>query len=180
MERIFNPGDKNELLKGWLLHAHKMRDRHDLAARRFSSYNWWLSISATVLSATVGTSVFASLSDIGFGSVWGKITFGVFAMVAAGLAALQASLKLGERAERHRAAGAQFKIIIRCFERISAGSIPHQDTESLLVDLKKRLDVLEIDAPVVPPGIYNQVQDKYAQGKVRYVTTVRELTDGDA
>ena len=31
---LFEPADTEELLRGWLLHAHKSRDRHDEAARR--------------------------------------------------------------------------------------------------------------------------------------------------
>jgi hypothetical protein len=89
-------------------------------------------------------------------------------------------MKLGERAEKHRAAGSQFKVLIRDFERISAESKSlDSDREALLADLKKRLDSLEVEAPVVPAGIYEQVQSKYSSGNVEYVATVDELTSPD-
>lgn len=60
---IFEPDDPNELLRGWLLHAHKGRDRHDLAARRCDRQRYLLGIPATIASAVVGTSTFAALQQ---------------------------------------------------------------------------------------------------------------------
>jgi len=61
--QIFEPDNPNELLRGWLLHAHKGRDRHDLAARRCDRQRYLLGIPATIFSAIVGTSTFAALQE---------------------------------------------------------------------------------------------------------------------
>jgi len=58
---IFEPDNPNELLRGWLLHAHKGRDRHDLAARRSDHQRYLIGIPATITAAIVGTSTFAAL-----------------------------------------------------------------------------------------------------------------------
>ena len=58
---IFEPENVDQLLQGWLLHVHKGRDRHDLAARRCDRIRWWLGGSAAVLSAIVGTTIFAAV-----------------------------------------------------------------------------------------------------------------------
>ena len=37
-KKLFEPANREELLRGWLLHAHKGRGRHDFAARRNDTY----------------------------------------------------------------------------------------------------------------------------------------------
>src|SRR5438445_4968916 len=93
---IFEPDNLNELLRGWLLHAHKGRDRHDLAARRCDQRRYLLGVPATVISAIVGTSTFAALQrqspDRGI-----QLAIGGLAILAAILVSLQSFLDLGAR-----------------------------------------------------------------------------------
>jgi hypothetical protein len=60
-KRLFHPRTHEELLKGWMLHAHKGRDRHDEAARRLDRYHWTLGALSALFSAIVGTTLFAQL-----------------------------------------------------------------------------------------------------------------------
>src|SRR5438876_9841241 len=100
---IFEPDNLNELLRGWLLHAHKGRDRHDLAARRCDQQRYLIGIPATVTSAIVGTTTFAAFQESPDRAI--QLLVGVLAIIAAILASLQSFLDLGARAERHRIAG---------------------------------------------------------------------------
>ena len=112
--KIFEPNDPNQLLRGWRLHAHKGRDRHDLAARQCDQQRYWLGIPATIISAIVGTATFAALQassgpQASSGSFI-QLIVGVLAILAAILTSLQSFLDLGARAERHRLAGANTKL----------------------------------------------------------------------
>jgi hypothetical protein len=60
-QELFEPGDRRDLLEGWLLHAHKARDRHERAARQSEWRRIALGAPAIMLSAVVGTSVFATI-----------------------------------------------------------------------------------------------------------------------
>src|SRR5688572_28165261 len=62
-KRIYEPLESRELLRGWLLHAHKERDRHNAAARRYARSHISLGVLTVGISAAAGTSVFASLSQ---------------------------------------------------------------------------------------------------------------------
>src|SRR5438874_12714632 len=72
---IFNPQSDDELLRGWLVHAHKCRDRHDPAARRCDTLRYAIGVPTITLSAIVGTSVFSTLGAkpeaAAQGSRWG-------------------------------------------------------------------------------------------------------------
>lgn len=74
-KKIFEPDSVEELLRGWVLHAHKGRDRHDEAARQYEKYRYWPGIPVIALSAVVGTTVFASLGTV-------KIVVGLLSMAS--------------------------------------------------------------------------------------------------
>lgn len=157
---IFEPDNPNELLRGWLLHAHKGRDRHDLAARRCDQQRYSLGIPATIASAIVGTGTFAALQKSPDRAV--QIIIGVLAIVAAILASVQAFLDLGARAERHRIAGVKYKAVIRRLEQLGIGAISGLGLDApVLTELRQSLDALEEEMPVVPPSIYDSVEAKY-------------------
>lgn len=157
---IFEPDNPNELLRGWLLHAHKGRDRHDLAARDCDRQRYLLGIPATIASAIVGTGTFAALQESPDRVVQIGISF--LAIITAILIGLQTFLDLAVRAERHRVAGIKYKAVIRQMEQLGIGTISGSGQEASVVsDLRQSLDTLEEEMPVVPPRIYNAVEVKY-------------------
>jgi hypothetical protein len=157
---VFEPDDPNELLRGWLLHAHKGRDRHDLAARRCDQRRYSLGIPATVISAIVGTTTFAALQESPNRTV--QLVVGVLAILAAMLTSVQAFLDLGARAERHRMAAVRYKAVIRQLEQSGIGTIKNVALDApALSELRQRLDALEEEMPVVPPSIYDRVELRY-------------------
>jgi hypothetical protein len=159
-KKIFEPANREELLRGWLLHAHKGRDRHDLAARRNDTYRYWLGVPNFILSAVVGTSVFASLNTQVDTSL--KIVLGLVSIISAILASLQTFYNFAGLAESHRVAGVKYKAIIRELEQILTQPLKQlPEKADYLNDLRKRLDDLELEAPVVPEGIYRRVEDRY-------------------
>jgi hypothetical protein len=160
-KKLFEPANREELLRGWLLHAHKGRDRHDLAARRNDSYRYWLGVPTIILSAVVGTSVFASLQTQVAPSL--RIALGLVSITSAVLASLQTFYNFSSRAESHRVAGVKYKAIIRELEQDLTQPLEQlPDKADFLNDLRKRLDDLEFAAPVVPEGIYRDVEERYA------------------
>jgi hypothetical protein len=157
---IFEPNEPNELLRGWLLHAHKGRDRHDLAARRCDQRRYLLGIPATSASAIVGTGTFAALQESIHPVI--QLIVGVLAIAAAILVSLQSFLDLGVRAERHRIAGIKYKAIIRHLEQLGIGTISGLGLDApLLTELHQRLDALEEEMPVVSPSVYDRIEAKY-------------------
>ncbi|HYK36949.1 SLATT domain-containing protein [Alloacidobacterium sp.] len=163
-QRFFEPGSQRELLRGWLIHAHKGRDRHDTAARIYEWSKYVFGTAAIILSTIVGTSVFQELAAKSTVSLW----VGLLSVAAAVLSALQTFLDFPARAERHRAAGVKYKAVIRSLEHslatLAAGGAP---TEDQITQIQQRLDELEDSAPVIMPRIYSMVERRYAD--VEYV-----------
>lgn len=158
--RLFEPANREELLLAWLRHAHKCRDRHELAARRTNTYHYWLGVPTIVFATVVGSSVFASL-DAQVDS-WFKIVLGVVSITSAVLASLQTFYNFAGRAETHRVTAIRYKIIIRELEQSLTGAdneLPEKP--DFLDELRQRLDDLESDAPVVPDSIYMRIEELY-------------------
>jgi len=174
-KKIFEPDNIEQLLRGWLLHAHKGRYRHDLAARRCDNNRLWLGSSAVVFSAIVGTSVFAALgkdaSDIST-----KLLVAMTSILSAILTSLTTFLNLSERAEKHRSAGVRYKIVIRELERILSTPVDGlTNADPSVGGIKKQLDELEESAPVVPERLYDRVENDWNTRGLHFVGRAADL-----
>src|SRR5713101_4909759 len=169
-KKVFEPENTKELLRGWLLHAHKGRDRHDEAARHFETFRYLLGVPTSILSTVAGASVLAS---------WGKeppgsIVVGLLGIAAGVLAALQTFLEYASRAERHRHVGVKYKSFIRELEQaLTAGEVHKDPKHPSFGELRNRLDNVEETAPVVASSIYSRVEKKYAE--VSFVASALKL-----
>jgi hypothetical protein len=131
-----------------------------LAARRKDTYRYWLGVPTIVFAAVVGTSVFASLEsqvDTNF-----KIGLGFVSIASAVLASLQTFYDFATHAESHRVAGVKYKTIIRELEQILTRPAKQwPEKADYFNELRKRLDDLELEAPVVPEAIYRRIEERY-------------------
>ena len=166
VQRLFDPKSQLELLRGWLIHAHKGRDRHDLAARVYERAKYSVGIPALIVSTIVGTSVFTALAAQTKSPV--SLWVGFLSVAAGVLSALQTFLDFPARAERHRAAGGKYKSVIRSLEHLLADLAAGTAlTEDQITRTEQRLNELEDSAPVIMPRIYSRVERRYAD--VQYV-----------
>jgi hypothetical protein len=174
---IFEPESTQQLLHGWLLHAHKGRERHDLAARRCDLTRRWLGGAATALAAVVGTSIFAAWEkDLGGSNRFFQFGIVTIAIASAVLTALSSFLNLAERTEKHRAAGVHYKKMIRELERILSQPVDDlRPDHPEVTRLQEQLNELEENAPVVPEKLYQRIEDEWKQKGVKPVPIAEEL-----
>jgi hypothetical protein len=171
-KRLFEPQSADELLRGWLLHCHKARDRHETSAREFDTWRYRLGVPVVALGAVVGTAVFASLGQRP--EPWITIATGIVAVAATVLAALQTFLDYPGRADRHRAAAVRYKGFIRAIEQALTDDLPRTDPAGQwIAEIRQWLDALEDSAPVVADNIWKRVEARYAG--VEFVPTALAL-----
>ena len=161
---IFDPDSYEALLQGWSLHVRKQREKHDLAATRYDWYNRLLSGVVAVLSAVVGTAVFTSLEKQVDG--WIRIVAGLLSFLAAVLSSVTTSFNFAQRAEAHRAAGVRYKCVLRELEQLLVQPADSLNAQPKIFDeIRKRLDELELQAPVAPMRINEMIERKYQPKK---------------
>lgn len=124
---------------------------HYRAALRYSKLHFWLGIPTVILATIVGTSLFATLQEKP--DVKWQIAVGIMSLAAALFSALQSFLNYGEKAERHRAAGARYNAVGRELEQLLAQS----EDWSALTNIRKRIDKLAEDSPHIPESVHENM-----------------------
>jgi hypothetical protein len=168
--RLLEPKDVEELLRGWLLHVHKSRDRHETAARRFEDRRTRFGILAVSFSALGSSSVVVSLvtrsSDEGSANVASTVVAviaAVLTLIGGVFAGLQSFLNYAGRAADHHTASVSYKAIVRELEQTLTGSwtLDPEASRALVDNLRRRLDALEKSSPVVDGRDWNSVERTY-------------------
>jgi len=136
-------------LRDWERRAAAAAEVHFQVAEGLSRSNIYLGIPVVVLSAIVGTGVFATLSeDVNTGI---KIAAGTISVIAAVLASIQTFLRFGERAEQHRVAAERFSAIRREIEKVCALAPEYAgDPKQVLDEVKTQMDEAADKAPPMP------------------------------
>ena len=94
---------ESALLSSWGRRAEAAKHAHYLLATRLRRRNLWIGIPAVVVSAVVGTSLFASLANGTEGlPVELRVVIGSLSVSAAVLSAIQTFLRFAERSGRQR------------------------------------------------------------------------------
>jgi hypothetical protein len=126
MQRLFD----------WECRCAAAEEVHFDVAEELSRRNLFLGIPVVVLSAIVGTSLFASVSGNGV-DVGIRIAAGTVSLIAGVLASIQTFLRFGARAEQHRVAAERWAAVKREIEKVRA--LPAEqvgDANELLDDIK--------------------------------------------
>jgi len=148
-----------EVLNDWYARVRVTQLAHYNSAEHFGKRKYALGVPAVILSALVGTTVFATLQKQP--ELWLQIIVGLASVAAALLTSLQTFLGYSERAEKHRIAGAKYGALGRELEILRV-----LDTVDINIvnDLKKGLDDLAQESPNNPKNIYYKVGAKQLEG----------------
>lgn len=150
--------DLRLLLLAWYRRARLAQLAHADAAHAQAARARWLGIPVVVLSALVGTSVFATLTDSG--PLWLQILTGMVSVTAAVLAALQTFLRADDVAGEHRAASRAFGALRREIGSVGAlGGTPRSELLASVGAIRTRYDETSAAAPDIPRSIYDRRQN---------------------
>ena len=146
------PADTEQLLRKWYTRCSSVAVGHYKSAEYYTKMHVRLSGSAAVLSAVIGTTVFATLQSQP--ALWLQIMLGFFSIFAAVLATLSASMGYQDKAEKHRTAGSKYNSIGREFEQLGLAT---PATQELISKVRSRLDALAEEAPHLPRKIHKEI-----------------------
>lgn len=147
------PSNPPALVLQWLKRCRESQFAHYEVATKYQKQNSWFGAPAIIINSLVSASLFATFLK----SENEKIRFfalglSLFSIV---LTSLQTFLKSSEKAEMHRAAGAEFAELRRKLEILhAAGTV----TQTKLDEIEKELSALAKRAPNVPSSIFDKVK----------------------
>lgn len=156
-----NPAQR-ELLILRIKKSHTMAKAHCQESVRSERKNNQLGIPVVILTAMVGTSVFATLQNQPHISV--QIIIGLISLLATVLASLQTFLRYAEKSTEHREAALKFERLQNELEQLLA--YPIEDDRSLdekLTNLREEYHELAATFPNVPEHIWNAAVESVEQ-----------------
>ena len=154
--RYIPPATTDELVLAWLRRARESQLAHYAMASVLAKRSHWLGVPVIVITAVIGTSVFASIATQAI-SVEAKLIVGGLSVVATILSSLQTFFKFSERAEKHKSYGAWFGSVRRELETLHASGSASKEPNYVSV-LREKLDRLAEEAPHVSADVFNKVQ----------------------
>ena len=155
----------NKYAKG----AGQTQEGQRRAAERDERRSQWLSWLSAALSAVVGTSIFAQWVQKN------PIPFGLAAIAAASLSAVQRTAKLDERAEAHRVASAEYGGLRRRADmlrlRLEGGDVTREMGLLELEQIGKGLSELAKKVRTLPDSIYKRAKKAFKNSHSEYFTS---------
>jgi len=150
---------------------------HHLAAARQSRLNHLFGVPAAVISAIVGTTVFATLEQ-NPETTW-RIIVGLVLILSAVLSTLQTRFNYADAAGKHKTAGIRYSAVRRRLELFELKCAdPSLDRQSALAELEKiiaDLEKLAEDLPAIPDRMWNQAKAEYERDNPAYGSPNKEL-----
>jgi hypothetical protein len=143
--------DATALLRQWLYGIRISHVGHRRAATVFARRARILGVSATLASAVVGTTVFASLSESADQRL--LVIAAILSVVAVIMSSLQTFLNYGELVAAHRSAGTGYAALRRRVDQIVVFAKP-DDLADSMADISTTWTKLDEDSPDLPSGIF--------------------------
>ncbi|HME25896.1 MAG TPA: SLATT domain-containing protein [Acetobacteraceae bacterium] len=147
-----------KIVRDWHVMACVAEKAHIKSAAQAERMNKLLGIPATILSAVVGSAVFASLGDPSKSPGWATVLVGGLGIIAAGLTGLQTFLRYAERAENHRKFFGRYGMIRRQLEELLAtytNAHPCEDTK--LHPIEREMNEVDAAAPSLSQHLYDRL-----------------------
>ncbi|WP_406662823.1 SLATT domain-containing protein [Gallaecimonas sp. GXIMD1310] len=152
--------DQKKLLGEWYRRVTLSSQSHYNHAQWLSKANLWLGATAAVISAIIGTSVFATLQQNI--AIWIRIIVASLSISAAILAAFQTLFNFSDRAEKHRIYGSKYGAIRRKIDMvISQNKLSDDEFKGLTAEISVRLDDFASEAPKIPSKVWLKTEERY-------------------
>ena len=158
-----NNSNEQALMRNWQKNIRLYQIAHLRASASCSSSGRLLGLLVTVFSVIVGTSIFASLNSSDSRGI--LILVGIISLAATVLSAIHNFLNFGERTEKHQAAGIKYGGLRRRIDESLVTITQEDQMEKEISEIRKELDQLEQEAPVVPQKFIDQAAKKVSAGE---------------
>lgn len=145
-----------DVLQRWFKRSRESQLSHQLMAENLSATHGTLGVLTISITAIAGaTTLLATLGEVS------KVLLGLLTLVAAILASLQTFLKLEDRANQHRIAGARYGHVRRKLEL--AMVLEASEKESRLKEAENELNSLASESPSVSKRVLDAALKRNGQ-----------------
>jgi hypothetical protein len=155
-------GEDLALLEEWGARVTAAQHAHYYMMSRLRILNTWLGVPVVMLTAVVGTSLFATLTRAtDKTSPVLRATLGAISVAAAILSALQTFFKFGERAEKHAIAADWFSALRREIEQYTSIHPTSGPPAEVVGDLRKEINKVVQNSPAIGERVWHRFAKRY-------------------
>jgi hypothetical protein len=152
-------------VKDWLNTLIFLHRAHWSAARYYEQVNIALGLATVITAAISGTTAFSTLQQQseGEGSAIGlQVFIGMFAVIAAVLAAVQSFFKSSELSAKHKQAAQKFGKLKRELDQHLSLGFPAdiEKRDKILTDFRLRWDVVDEESLPIPPRFFDRAKEE--------------------
>lgn len=156
-------GRKIQLVENWYVRIRAVQAGHYQYANNLRKKNFLLGVPVVALTAIVGTSVFASLSEQN-PSMELKIIVGLVSMLAATLASLQTFLNYSEQSAKHLDAATKLSSLKKEMEeKLVLFGDSEEGIDSYIQSVRERWTQITNEAPLISSRAFGKNSKKYAR-----------------
>ena len=163
------------LIRQWQRNIRLNQIAHLRTSASCSSTGRLLGLLVTIFSVVVGTSIFASLNSSDSRAI--LIIVGIVSVAATVLSAIHSFLNYGERTERHQSAGIKYGVLRRRIDEDLVTITKEDQLEKEINEIRKELDKLEQEAPVVPQKYIDKARALITLNQDKYAGSIPESSD---
>lgn len=154
--QVYTPAaNTDELALRWLRRARESQFGHYEMGVINDARGKYFGIPVIIVTSVVSASVFTAIQKDG-GELVKLVAMGL-SLLAVVLSSLQTFFNFSERAEKHRAAGAEYAGLRRRLEFFNASAVKDLDELKKIGD---DLSALGARAPTIPAAVYEKVKDR--------------------
>ena len=154
------------ILLHWIVNVKRRRKEHILSDQLYSKLDFWWGTISALFAASVGTSIFATMS---LNPAWyWKLAVGLVSFLSAIIMVLHTYYKFGEKAEKHRSAGMRYSSIKREIEEsmFKIEDLSKEEANELLSRIRTKIDIIHEGAPQSPKRIFEKVYKEWPERQI--------------
>lgn len=154
---------KLELLHKWYIRIRAIQTGHYRQAQQYRRLHLLLGIPVVVLSAVVGTTVFATLNEASTSAVV-KVILGSTSMLTAAIASLQTFLNYDALSEKHLSAASKLSAIKKEIEEKTITLTKDEELTDFIEQVRVRWTSVTDEYPQISDKVWKTYCSKHMQG----------------
>ncbi len=165
---------KLELLHKWYARIRAAQTGHYRQAQRYRRFHRFLGVPVVVLSAVVGTTVFATLNEAST-STTVKIILGTTSLLTAAIASLQTFLNYDALSEKHLSAASKLSAIKKEIEEKTITLTLDEELSAFIEQVRLKWTSVTDEYPQISDQIWRTYCHQQIQGQFLDFEAVKSL-----
>lgn len=164
MKDSINDVKYEALFDRWDTRLKSLKIEHYKSARHYEKKHKWIGIPVVIISAVVGSSLFALIEK---DMTWLNVIAGSISLIGVVLSSLQTFLSYSKLSENHLVTSIKFSALYRELQIKQITGLNKESLDSFIDSFRKRWDEIDETAPTLRRSIIKKQEAQIEQDKYK-------------